>query len=276
MGWRRGGRALTPLTDNVARVTSGAWLDRFRLDERVAVVTGSGRGIGRGIALGLAEAGADVVVTARRAEEVDAVVEEVRGHGRRAIGVLGDITDGPFVSELVRRAVAELGRLDIWVSNAGGSEHKGTFKLLDMPDEHWDAQLALNLRPHFLAAKACAGVMAPGSSLIGISSTSSLGPSPRFAAYGAAKAGMNQLTKTLAVELARAGIRANAVAVGIVPTESLRTIGGIADEQLPQLAAAVPLGRLGDPGDVAASIVYLASPAASWVTGQTLTVSGGM
>ena len=252
-----------------------ALLDRFRLDGRVGVVTGSGRGIGRGIALGLADGGADVVVTARRATEVAAVVDEVRERGCRALGVLGDITDPAFVADLVRRTVADLGRIDVWVSNAGGSEHKGNFKVLDMPDEHWDAQFALNLRPHFVAAKACAVVMEPGSSLIGISSTSSLGPSPRYAAYGAAKAGMNQLTQTLASELAPRGIRANAVAVGIVPTESLRTIGGVTDEQLPAMAQSVPLGRLGEPDDVAAAIVYLASPAASWVTGQTVTVSGG-
>ncbi len=250
-------------------------LDRFRLDGCVAVVTGSGRGIGRGIALGMAEAGADVVVTARRTDEIDSVVAEVESRGRRAIGVPGDITDSAFIASLVATAVDQLGRLDVWVSNAGGSEHKGTFKVLDMPDEHWDAQLALNLRPHFVAAKACAPVMQPGSSLIGISSTSALNPSPRFAAYGAAKAGMNQLTRTLAVELAPKGIRANALAVGIVPTESLRTIGGVTDEQLPTLAESVPLGRLGDPSDVAAAAVYLASPAASWVTGETLTVSGG-
>ena len=84
----------------------------------------------------------------------------------------GDITDSAFIASLVAAAVDQLGRLDVWVSNAGGSEHKGTFKVLDMPDEHWDAQLALNLRPHFVAAKACAPVMQPGSSLIGISSTS--------------------------------------------------------------------------------------------------------
>jgi 7-alpha-hydroxysteroid dehydrogenase len=256
-------------------MTPTSLLDRFRLDGRVAVVTGSGRGIGRGIALGMAEAGADVVVTARRAHEVEAVTEEIRALGRRAVGVLADITADDTIQMLVQRAVSELGRLDVWVSNAGGSEHKGNFATLDMPDEHWDAQFALNLRPHFRAAKACAVVMEPGSSLIGISSTASLGPSLRYAAYGAAKAGMNQLTRTLSVELARQGIRANSLAVGTVPTESLRTIGGVVDEALPDLAKTVPLGRLGDPRDVAAAAVYLASPAASWVTGQTIAVSGG-
>ena len=252
----------------------GTLLDQFRMDGRVAVVTGSGRGIGRGIALGLAEAGADIVVTARRQHEIDAVVGEVESRGRRAIGIAGDVTDADFVRQLAERA-AEFGSLAVWVSNAGGSEHKGTYALADMPDEHWDAQLALNLRPHFVAAKACAAVMEPGSSLIGISSTASLGASPRFGAYGAAKAGMNQLTRTLAVELAPKGIRANAIAVGIVPTESLRTIGGIEDDQLPRLVKAVPLGRLGTPEDIAAAAVYLSSPAGSWVTGQTIVVSGG-
>ncbi len=100
--------------------------DRFRMDGMVVVVTGSGRGIGRGIAVGVADCGADVVVTARRQHEIDAVVAEVQARGRRAIGAAGDITDGGFVAELVARTVSEFGRLDLWVSNAVGSEHKGT------------------------------------------------------------------------------------------------------------------------------------------------------
>jgi 7-alpha-hydroxysteroid dehydrogenase len=250
-------------------------LDRFRLDGTVAVVTGSGRGIGRGIAIGLADCGADVLVTARRQDEIDEVVAEVEARGRRAVGVAGDITDPAVVQGLVERAVRDLGRLDVWVSNAGGSEHKGNYGTLEMPDEHWDAQFALNLRPHFVAAKACARVMQPGSSIIGISSTATLGPSPRFAAYGAAKAGMNQLTRTLSIDLAPQRIRANAIAVGIVPTESLRTIGGATDETIEAMTRTVPLGRLGDATDVAAAVVYLASPAGEWVTGQTLVVNGG-
>jgi 7-alpha-hydroxysteroid dehydrogenase len=250
-------------------------LDRFRLDGSVAVVTGSGRGIGRGIAIGLAECGADVVVTARRTNEIEAVVAEVEARGRRALGIAGDITDAEVVRDIVARTVAEMGRLDIWVSNAGGSEHKGNYPTLEMPDEHWDAQFALNLRPHFVAAKACAPVMQPGSSIIGISSTTTLGPSPRYAAYGAAKAAMNHLTRTLSIDLAPKRIRANAIAVGIVPTESLFTIGGADDEALAAMTKSVPLGRLGDPADVAAAVVYLSSPAGEWVTGQTLVVNGG-
>jgi len=249
--------------------------DLFRLDGKVAVVTGSGRGIGRGIAIGLAECGADVIVTARRVEEIDEVVSEVEARGRRALGIAGDITDADVVRGLVDRAMAEMGRLDIWVSNAGGSEYKGSYPTLEMPDEHFDAQIALNLRPHFIAAKACANVMQPGSSIVGISSTASLGPSPSFGAYGAAKAAMNQLTRTLSIDLAPRGIRANAIAVGIVPTESLVTIGKATDESIAAMTKAMPLGRLGHPRDIAATVVYLSAPSGEWVTGQTFVVNGG-
>lgn len=250
-------------------------LDLFRLDGKVAVVTGSGRGIGRGIAIGLADCGADVVVTARRVDEINEVVAEVEARGRRALGIAGDITDADVVRTVVDRAVREMGRLDIWVSNAGGSEYKGTYPTLEMPDEHWDAQFELNLRPHFIAAKACARVMSPGSSIIGISSTATLGPSPQFGAYGAAKAAMNQLTRTLSIDLAPKGIRANAIAVGVVPTESLFTIGKATEESLTAMAKSVPLGRLGDPKDVAAAVAYLSAPSGEWITGQVLVVNGG-
>ena len=250
-------------------------LDRFRLDGKVAVVTGSGRGIGRGIAIGLADCGADVVVTARRTDEIDEVVAQIHARGRRAIGIPGDITDATVIRDLVTRTTTEMGHLDIWVSNAGGSEYKGSYPTLEMPDEHWDAQFALNLRPHFIAAKACAEVMPPGSSIIGISSTATLGPSPRFGAYGAAKAGMNHLTRTLSIDLAPKGIRTNAIAVGIVPTESSYTIGKATEQSLIEAAKTIPLGRLGDPEDIAATVVYLSARSGEWITGQTLVVNGG-
>lgn len=250
-------------------------MDLFRLDGQVAVVTGSGRGIGRGIALGLADAGADLVVTARRTHEIHEVAEQIRARGRRVEVVVADITDEATVPALVETALARLGRLDVWVSNAGTSEHPGKFRFEEFPTWHWDAQLALNLRPHFVAARQCAAVMQPGSSIIGISSISALHPAVHFAAYGAAKAAMNNLTQTLAVELGPKGIRANVVSPGNVPTESTFRIGGMTEEMLPKMARQVPLQRLGTPTDIAAAVVYLASPAASWVTGQNIVVSGG-
>lgn len=250
-------------------------MDRFRLDGRVAIVTGSGRGIGRGIALGCADAGADVVVTARRQDDIDEVVAAVADRGRRALGFTADIRERDTIPMLVSRAMEEFGRLDLWVTNAGGSNHDGTFAFTEFPEWHWDAQLELNLTQHFLAAKACAAVMQPGSSIIGIASTAALHPSVRFAAYGAAKAAMIHLAGTLSMELAPQGIRANVVSPGIVPTESLLRVGGMGEDRHDALAATVPLGRLGDPDDIAAAVVYLASPAAGWVTGQNLVVHGG-
>ena len=248
---------------------------QFRLDGAVAVVTGAGRGIGRGIAIGLADAGADVVVTARREHELDEVISHIEQRGRRAVKVVGDITADDTVPRLIDAAVGGLGRLDIWVSNAGTSDHPGNFAFSDFPDWHWDGQLALNLRPHFVAARACTEVMPPGSSIIGISSIAGLRPAVNFAAYGAAKAAMNHLAVTLATELGPRGIRANVVSPGNVPTESTRTIGGVTDDMLPAIAQRIPLRRLGTPSDIAAAVVWLSSPAGSWVTGQNIVVSGG-
>ncbi len=247
----------------------------FRLDGRVAVVTGAGRGIGRGIALGLADAGADVIITARREHELVEVAERIAERGRRAVMVQADITAADTVSRVVETAMTELGQLDVWVSNAGGSEHPGNFAFKDFPDWHWDAQIALNLRPHFVAARACADVMQPGSSLIGISSIASLRAAVNFSAYGAAKAGMNSLAVTLATELGPRGIRSNAVSPGNVPTEATRTIGHLTDEMLVVAEKMIPIRRLGTPTDIAAAVVWLASPAGSWVTGQNIVVSGG-
>lgn len=247
----------------------------FRMDGLVAVVTGAGRGIGRGIALGFADAGADLVITARREHELDEVAERIRERGRSVAILPADITDSETVPALVETALSTFGRLDTWVSNAGTSEYPGTFAFTEFPEWHWDQQLALNLRPHFVAAKACAEVMEPGSTLIGISSIAALKPAVTFAAYGAAKAGMNSLAVTLATELGPKGIRSNVISPGTVPTEATKRVGHVTDEQLEATAKRLPAGRLGTPSDIAAAAVWLASPAGSWVTGQNIVVAGG-
>jgi 7-alpha-hydroxysteroid dehydrogenase len=254
-----------------------AVLDRFALDGGRAVVTGAGRGIGEGIAIALAEAGCDVVLTARRANEIDAVAERVRGLGRRAVAIPGDITDGAFVDDLAERAAVELGGLTLWVSNAGGADDRTPRHLVDMPDRQWDYQLDVNLRAVFTGARAAARVMGDGGSIINISSTAALKASPNNGPYAVAKAGVDSLTRTLSIELAPRAIRVNGVAPGPVPTEVFMEFFGATDDDLPQLAQklGVPLGRLGTPEDVGNAVVFLASPAASWVTGQTLVVNGG-
>ena len=252
-------------------------LERFALDGGVAVVTGAGRGIGEGIAIGLAEAGCDVVLTARREHEIEAVAERIRALGRRALAIPGDITDGDFVDRLAERSKAEMGKVTLWVSNAGGADDRTPRHLADMPDRQWDYQMDLNLRAVFTGARAAARVLDEGGSIINISSGAALKPSPNNGPYAVAKAGVDSLTRTMSTELAPRGIRVNGVAPGPVPTEVFMEFFGAAEEDIPQLGKklGIPLGRLGTPEDVANAVVFLASDAASWVTGQTLLVNGG-
>jgi NAD(P)-dependent dehydrogenase (short-subunit alcohol dehydrogenase family) len=247
-------------------------LDRFRLDGEVAVVTGSGQGIGRAIAWGLADAGCDIVVNARRRNDLEVTADGVTDRGRRVIIADADIRD--FSETLADRTVAEFGRLDVWVNNVGGSDEKTVRELVDTPDEIWRAQLELNLTSAFQGAKAAAQRMANGGVIVNIASGAGTRGSPRTGPYAAAKAGMLNLTQTLALELAPRGIRVNAVSPGPVATEAFLEVLGVSD-QLEQLQATIPLGRLGTPDDIAAAVVFLASPAAGWVTGQNLLVAGG-
>ena len=247
-------------------------LEAFRLDDKVAVVTGSGQGIGRAIAWGLADAGCDVVVNARRTADLETTATGVVARGRRALIVDGDIRD--FSEQLGASAMDEFGRLDIWVNNVGGSDEKTVRELIDTPDETFRAQLELNLTSAFQGAKAAASRMSAGGVIVNIASGAGMRGSPRTGPYAAAKAGMLNLTQTLALELAPRGIRVNAVSPGPVATEAFREVLGVGD-QLEELQATIPLGRLGTPDDIAAAVVFMASPAAGWVTGQNLLVAGG-
>lgn len=249
--------------------------DLFRLDGQVAVVTGSGRGIGRGIALALAEAGADVVVTARRTADVLETAEQVRLRGRRAVAVPGDLRVAGLPDRLAQAAVDELGRLDVWVSNAGGTDERGVRPLVRTSDQQLRDMLELNLVAAQAGARAAAQHMGRGGAIVHIASGAGMRAAPNTGAYGAAKAAVLSLTATMAAELAPAGVRVNAVSPGMVPTDSFFEVLEFTEADLPRLAATVPLGRMGTPQDIAAAVVYLASPASSWVTGQNLLVGGG-
>ncbi len=247
-------------------------LDLFRIDDHVAVVTGSGLGIGRAIAWGLADAGCDVVVNARRRGTLQVTADGVLARGRRALIIEGDIRD--LSEELASRTIEEFGRLDVWVNNVGGSDDKTVRELVDTPDDTWRAQLELNLTSAFQGAKAAASRMGDGGVIVNIASGAGTRGSPRTGPYAAAKAGMINLTQTLALELAPRRIRVNAVSPGPVATEAFLEVLGVSD-QLDQLQATIPLGRLGTPEDIATAVVFMASPAASWITGQHLLVAGG-
>jgi NAD(P)-dependent dehydrogenase (short-subunit alcohol dehydrogenase family) len=246
--------------------------DSFAMDDRVAVVTGSGQGIGRAIAWGLADFGCDLVLNARRIDDLEATAAGVRERGRRALIVDGDIRD--YSATIAERAVAEFGRLDVWVNNVGGSDDKTTRALADTPDETFRSQLELNLTSAFQGCKAAAAHMTDGGAIVNISSGAGTRGSPMTGPYAAAKAGMNNMTQTLALELAPQ-IRVNGVAPGPVVTEAFRDTLTDDPDKLAAIAASVPLGRTGTPDDIAGAVVYLASDAASWVTGQLLLVAGG-
>ena len=248
----------------------------FRLDGKVAVVTGGGRGIGRGIAIGMADCGADVVVVARRQADVDAVAQEVESRGRRGLGISADVLDWTAIPAVLDRVVDELGGLDIMVNNAGGNLDRQMYALPDISLEKFDEQLSLNMKTKFWGSQQAAKRMNDGGSIINIISIAAHKPSPGFGVYSAANMGMISMTRTLAVELAPRQITVNCLAPGIIVTDMLvETLKISVDQAHEMFNSDIPLGRTGTPEDCAAAAVFFASPAARWITGQFIDVAGG-
>jgi NAD(P)-dependent dehydrogenase (short-subunit alcohol dehydrogenase family) len=250
----------------------------FDLSGRGVVVTGGGRGIGRGIARAMVRSGANVIVAGRSIGPLDDMVAELRAAGGSARAVVVDITDAASLDALVQAAVGELGGIDCWVNNAGSANAADVGPLMDLTEAAWDAVVDLNLKWTFFAAQAAARTMiGRGGSIINISSRSGSQPCPMTGQYGAAKAGVESLTATMAVEWGHLGIRVNAVAPGLVPTEDSLAPGGSMSRpsRVARQIESVPLRRLGTVDDIGAACVYLASDEAGWVTGETIQVTGG-
>lgn len=245
----------------------------FRLDGDVAVVTGGGRGLGRAIALALAGAGADVWITYRRSEApAAAVVDEIRSQGRRAGAVAADVADEDQVARLVETAVAEAGRIDTWVNNAGILNET---PVTEMPTGVWDETIATNLRSVFLCTRAVLpGMLEQGSgSIINVASQLGLRGAPNCAHYAASKGGILAFTRSVAKEVGARGVRVNAIAPG--PLRSPMTDPYATPDWVAAKLAHQVLPRLGEVEEVAASVIFLASREASLYLGQTLSPNAG-
>lgn len=246
----------------------------MRLADRVALVTGSSRGIGREIAMAMAREGADIVINYSRSRDAaEAAAEEVRKLGRQALAVQASVSDRSQVEHLIGSAVEELGRLDILVNNAGGFPIK-PFAMVT--DDEWDKVMALDLKSVFLCSQIALETMRRQRSgtIINIASVDGLVGAISMVPYAAAKGGVIAFTKALAREIAPMGITANAIAPGIIETDTALDV-------FPETALKayttyqVPLGKLGSPADVVGPAVFLASAEAAYITGQVYAVDGG-
>lgn len=246
-----------------------------RLEGRKALITGGDSGIGAATAIAFAREGADVVITFLPEEEEDAqhVKEVVEAEGRKIVTVPGDLRDKTFCSELVTTAVSELGGLDILVNNGGKQVAQESIE--DIDDEQLEATFDINILAQFRLVKAALPHLKPGATIINTTSVVAYMPPEKLVDYGATKAAINNFTKLLAQQLAPKGIRVNAVAPGPIWTP-LQPSGGQLPEDLPEFGKDTPLGRAGQPTELAPAYVFLASPESSFVVGATIAVTGGM
>jgi len=243
----------------------------MNLSNRVAIVTGSARGIGQAIALKLAEVGASVVVN-DIGEAVNSVAEEIRAMSRQSLAILADVSSPSEVARLVEETTATYGRIDILVNNAGITRDQ---LLIRMSDEDWNQVINVNLSSVFLCTRAVLRYMIKQrwGRIISIASVSGLIGNPGQANYASAKAGIIGFTRTIAKEVASRGITANAIAPGFIDTDMTQRLG---EKRRQEIKSHIPLGYIGSPRDVAEAVAFLASEEARYITGQVLNVDGGI
>jgi 7-alpha-hydroxysteroid dehydrogenase len=246
-------------------------INAFRLDDKVAVVTGAAAGIGKGIAELFAAAGAAVVVSDLDGDAAEGAAEAIRSEGGTAVATACNVTEESDLANLVDLAIAEFGGVDVLVNNAGG----GGPKPFDMPMPDFEWAYRLNVFSTFRLTQLCAAQMRHrgGGAVLNISSMAGENTNSDMASYSSSKAAVNHLTRNIAFDLGPMGIRVNAIAPGAIMTHALSTV--LTPEIERHMLAKTPLGRLGQPDDIAHAALFLCSPAASWVSGQVLTVSGG-
>ena len=247
--------------------------DRFRLDDKVAIVTGAGRGIGAATAVALAEAGADVLISSRTKEQLDEVGARIEAAGRKALVVEADLSDLEAVAGLADAAKEAFGRIDVVVNNVGGSMPR---PFLDTSPRRLISEFSWNVATAHALTRAAVPTMLEGGggAVVGISSMMGRTSGRGFVAYGTAKAGLSHWTRLAAQDLAPR-IRVNAIAVGSIATSALEIV--LQDDGLrTAMEAGTPLRRIGDPEEIAAAVLFLASPAGGYVTGKVIEVDGGI
>ena len=246
----------------------------MKLQGKVAVVTGSSRGIGRGIADRLAAEGAKVVVNGRHKESIEPVAEALRAGGAEALAVAADVGYGEDVDRLFDEVLQRFGSVDVLVNNAGWASPVAHF--LELDEHHWDTVIRTNLKSVYLCSHRAANIMVdqgrPGS-IVSISSFAAARSHRAMAAYDATKGGIEALSRAMALDLAPFGIRSNVVGPGAIHTEEFEPQG---EQGKIERGRTVPLGRVGYPSDIAGAVAFLASDDASYITGQVIYVDGGM
>ena len=273
-------------------MSSNPILQEFNLEGKVAIVTGAGRGIGKAISLTLAEAGADVVATARSVEQIRETAKEIHKMGKRCLPIATDVTSAPQVEKMVNRALSEFNKVDILVNNAGTTMRKGVVPLPGiklegwqlvtdlntmMGEDEWHYVMDTNVTGTFLCCRAVGGHMISQKKgkIINISSSSADSAAPYYSAYSVSKSAINMLTRSLAIEWAPFSINVNAIGPGWFPTDM--TASRFENAALKeQMIRSIPLGRVGNLREVGLLAVFLASPASNYLTGQTIYLDGGV
>ena len=249
-------------------------LDKYRLDGKVALITGGSRGIGRAIALGFAEAGADVAIASRKLPDLGAVAKEISAFGRRSLPVAAHCAKKEEIRMLVDKTMEEFGRIDILVNNAGTNPYFGS--LIEAEEWAWDVTMNLNLKGYFLLSQAVAKIMKEqgGGCIINVASSAGIRPMPGLGIYSITKAGVIMLTQVLASELGKYNIRVNAIAPGTTKTRLARLLWET-PEIREKIEESTPLGRIAEAEDMVGAAILLAADASRHITGQTIVVDGG-
>ena len=247
----------------------------FSLEGKVALITGGSRGIGQATALGFARAGADVVVTSRKLPDLEKVADEIKGLGRKSLAVAAHVGKMDEINDLVTKVKEEFGRIDILVNNAGTSP--AMTPMLDADERLWDSIINLNLKGLFFLSQAVARIMKEhgGGKIINVASIDAVKPEWNIGIYAISKAGVIMATKVMATELAQYNIRVNAIAPGNVHTRLGDSRFAVMPEWEDEMLKRTPLKRIAEPDEIVGTMIYLASDASSYVTGETIVVDGG-